>query len=154
MIVTIVVGAAMIFATTLVHAGFTVAGVGALRARLPESGAWDSNWRPAFLLSLFVLWMFLASIVEIWSWAALYLVFGVFDSVEAATYFSTVTFTTLGYGDIVLARPFRLLAALQAANGLFLFGWSTALVFAVIQWLYRGDRGLAETGAGHSQRIG
>jgi len=140
MIITILVGAAMIAATTLVHATFMVAGVGSLRERLPRLQRPAANWRPAVTLSAFVLWMFLASVVEVWCWAALYLVFGVFDSVEAATYFSTVTFTTLGYGDIVLAAPFRLLSAFQAANGLFLFGWSTALVFAVVQWIYRGDR--------------
>ena len=68
------------------------------------------------------------------------------DTVEAAAYFSTVAFTTLGYGDIILAPPFRLLSAFQAANGLFLFGWSTALVFAVFQWIYRGDyKGPAHT---------
>ena len=65
---------------------------------------------------------------------------GVFDTIEEATYFSTVTFTALGYGDIVLEPPFRLLSSFQAANGLFLFGWSTALVFAVVHWIYQGDR--------------
>lgn len=144
MILTILVGAAMIVATTLIHATFMVAGVGTLRARLPRHGPPSANWRPAFVLAVFVLWMFIASIAEVWCWAALYLLLDVFESVEAATYFSTVTFTTLGYGDIVLEPPFRLLTAFQAANGLFLFGWSTALVFAVVQWLYRGDRAPAK----------
>jgi len=140
MIITIMLGAAMIVATTLIHATFMVAGVGTLRARLARQGTPPANWRPAFVLAAFVLWMFLASIAEVWCWAALYLLLDTFESVEAATYFSTVTFTTLGYGDIVLDPPFRLLTAFQGANGLFLFGWSTALVFAVVQWLYRGDR--------------
>ena len=137
MIAMILVGSAMIILTTMIHAGFTMAGIGVLRTRLRDRRLSTGNWRPAFVLSLFVLWKFLASVVEVWIWAGLYLLLGVFDSVEAATYFSTVTFTTLGYGDIVLEPPLRLLAAFQAANGLFLFGWSTALVFAIIQWLYR-----------------
>ena len=140
MIFSILVGAAMVIVTTLIHAGFMMAGLGDLRARVHKSRAPAANWRPAFILSLFVLWMFVASIVEVWSWSMLYLLLGLFDSMEAATYFSTVTFTTLGYGDIVLETPFRLLAAFQAANGLILFGWTTALVFAVVQWLYQGDR--------------
>lgn len=145
MILTILVGAAMIVATTLIHATFMVAGVGSLRARLSERRPPSASWRPAIILAAFVLWMFLASIAEVWCWAALYLLLDVFGSVEAATYFSTVTFTTLGYGDIVLEPPFRLLTAFQAANGLFLFGWSTALVFAVVQWVYQGGRGTARS---------
>ena len=140
MIAMILVGSAMIIVTTMIHAGFMMAGIGVLRNRLRGRRLSLANWRAAFVLSLFVLWMFLASIAEVWIWAALYLLFGVFDSVEAASYFSTVTFTTLGYGDIVLDPEFRHLSAFQAANGLFLFGWSTALVFAIVQRLYQGDR--------------
>jgi hypothetical protein len=135
----ILVGCAMIIVTTLIHGGFMMAGLGALRSRIRERRQPLVGWRAAFILSLFVLWMFLASIAEVWVWAALYLLLGVFDTVEAASYFSTVTFTTLGYGDIVLSPEFRHLSAFQAANGLFLFGWSTALVFAVVQWVYMGD---------------
>ena len=140
MLISILVGAAMIVVTTLIHAGFMMAALADLRARVRKHSAPTANWRPAFILVLFVLWMFLASIAEVWIWSVLYLLLGVFDTVEAAAYFSTVTFTTLGYGDIVLGPAFRLLAAFQAANGLILFGWTTALVFAVVQWLYQGDR--------------
>ena len=141
MLTMLLLGAAMIIVTTMIHAGFMIAGLGVLRDRLRGHRFVTGNWRPAFVVSLFVLWMFLASIAEVWIWAAMYLLLGVFDSVEAASYFSTVTLTTLGYGDIVLAPPFRILASFQAANGLFLFGWSTALVFAIVQWLYRGGSG-------------
>ena len=136
MLTMLLLGAAMIIVTTMIHAGFMIAGIGVLRDRLRGHRFVTGNWRPAFVVSLFVLWMFLASVVEVWIWAALYLLLDVFDSAEAASYFSTVTLTTLGYGDIVLAPPFRILASFQAANGLFLFGWSTALVFAIIQQLY------------------
>jgi hypothetical protein len=43
-----------------------------------------------------------------------------------------VSFTTLGYGDIVLGEGWRLLASFEAANGIILFGWTTALIFAFI----------------------
>ena len=51
---------------------------------------------------------------------------------ETAHYFSTVTYTTLGYGDVTLEPAWRLLAAFQAANGTIMFGWTTAIVMAVI----------------------
>ncbi len=57
----------------------------------------------------------------------------VLDSFEEATYFSFVTFTTLGYGDITLAGAWRILSGIEALNGVLLLGWSTALLFAVVQ---------------------
>jgi Ion channel len=47
------------------------------------------------------------------------------------------TFSTLGFGDITLAKHWRLLSSFEAANGMLMFGWSTALVFAAVQWIYR-----------------
>ena len=70
--------------------------------------------------------------IEIWAYAILYRLLGAFGDMETALYFSTVTFTTLGYGDVVLGKGWRLLAAIEAANGLLLFGWSTAFLITVI----------------------
>jgi hypothetical protein len=61
------------------------------------------------------------------------------DTFEAALYFSMVTFTTLGYGDVTLDDSWRLLSSIQAANGVIMFGWTTAQVTAVLQRLYRSD---------------
>jgi hypothetical protein len=47
-----------------------------------------------------------------------------------------VTFTTLGFGDVVLAGQWRTLASIQAANGVIIFGWTTALIFYFIQQIY------------------
>ena len=61
---------------------------------------------------------------------------GVLQNLETALYFSMVTYTTLGYGDITLDEQWRLLSAFQAVNGLVIAGWSTALLFALIQKIY------------------
>ncbi len=55
---------------------------------------------------------------------------------ERSLYFSTVTFTTLGYGDITLQERWQLLSSLEAVNGIILFGVSTAFVFGVIRKLF------------------
>jgi hypothetical protein len=47
-----------------------------------------------------------------------------------------VTYTTLGYGDVVLTGQWRTLATIQAANGVIIFGWTTALIFVFIQRVY------------------
>jgi choline-glycine betaine transporter len=59
-------------------------------------------------------------------------------SIEEAVYFSFVTFTTLGYGDITLSEGFRVLSGIQALNGIILVGWSTAMIFSVVQHVWRG----------------
>ena len=135
MLFEIFIGSAMIVLTTLIHGVFTMVGVEYMRDYV------DRHHEPALIwstlrLTVFVLWFFLATILEVWSWAVLYVFLGAFQSIETAVYFSTVTFTTLGFGDIVLEDEWRLLSAFEAANGLLMFGWSTALVFVGVQWTF------------------
>lgn len=96
------------------------------------------------VVSAVVLLMFVASVAEVLAWAGAYCLLGAFDALEPAMYFSMVTFTTLGYGDLVLGQDWRLLSSFQAANGIILFGWTTAVVIAVVQRVYlkadSGDR--------------
>lgn len=73
-------------------------------------------------------------------WALVYMLLpGVteFDTFEKSMYFSLVTFTTLGYGEITIASANRILAGLEAINGITLIGWSTAFMFAVFQELIK-----------------
>ncbi|MEP3114364.1 potassium channel family protein [Nisaea sp.] len=88
------------------------------------------------LLSFAIL--FLGHIVQIWFWAGLYIILGEFTDFETALYFSTVTISTLGYGDIVLSPDWRLLGAIEAASGILLFGWSTAMLVAVLMRTWQG----------------
>jgi hypothetical protein len=86
--------------------------------------------------------MFVAIVIEAWLWALLYLydpLITTIPDLETAFYFSMVTFTTLGYGDVVLTGNWRTLASIQAANGVIIFGWTTALIFVFIQRVYIRD---------------
>ena len=139
MLAQIALGAAMIVVTTLIQGVFTVLGIERLRDHLSR-GATKSLVRSTLKLAVFVLWLFLATIIEVWAWAVLYLALGAIGSLEQAVYFSTVTFTTLGFGDITLDETWRLLSSFDAANGLLMFGWSTALIFAAVQWVYAGRK--------------
>ena len=81
-------------------------------------------------------------ILEVIVWAGSYLMIPDLDhlqSLEEASYFSIVTFTSLGYGDIVLSGRWRLLSGIQSMAGLFVFGWSTALLFAIFQRLWQSN---------------
>ncbi|MNT82286.1 voltage-gated potassium channel [compost metagenome] len=55
---------------------------------------------------------------------------GFFDSFEIALYFSTVTFSTIGYGDVIPHPEWRLLAGMEGVDGFLLIGWSTAYLVA------------------------
>ena len=94
------------------------------------------------LVSALVLMMFFAALLEIFIWAATYLAVGAMSAFEAALYFSTVTFTTLGYGDVTLSESWRLLGSFEAANGIILIGWTTALIFAFVHRLAAYDEAL------------
>jgi hypothetical protein len=91
---------------------------------------------PWFRVSGIVLLMFIISVMEVALWAVSYRVLGAFDTFEPAIYFSMVTFTTLGYGEIVLDPNWRLLASCEAAIGIIMFGWTTAIVIASVQRFY------------------
>jgi hypothetical protein len=129
-------GALMIAITTVIHASFMVLGVGMITAALRRVVLPLPHWKAAIAVSCFVLVMFGAAMVEVWVWSGLFIVIGALPSLEEATYFSVVTYATLGYGDIVLGPEWRLLASIAAINGLILFGWTTALVFIVVQKVY------------------
>ena len=77
-----------------------------------------------------VLGLFLAHTIEVWVWAIAYVVVGAVNGLEEAVYFSTVTFSTLGYGDITPAPAWRVFAALEGMNGFILIGWSIAYLVA------------------------
>ena len=58
------------------------------------------------------------------------------DDVQAALYFSAVTYTTTGYGDLVLPEEWRLLGGVEALTGILMCGWSTGFFFAVVSRMY------------------
>ncbi|MFV0591379.1 MAG: potassium channel family protein [Draconibacterium sp.] len=59
-----------------------------------------------------------------------------FNKFGDAVYFSLVTFTSLGYGDLTISSPWRMLSGIEAINGIMLIGWSTALMYSLIQKLF------------------
>ncbi len=132
----LLIGSAMVAITVIIHALGLAGEIVFLRSRIPEASA--KKFFPIVrILVLTVLGLFLLHTVEILCWAVLYIVLGEFEDFETAIYFSTVTFTTLGYGDIILEESWRILSAFEAANGIILFGVSTAFVFSALQRTYK-----------------
>ena len=84
-----------------------------------------------------ILIAFSAHLLEIALWAVVFMTCGEFTAFAAAFDHSAVNYTTLGYGNVVMSPAWRLMGPLEAADGMLMFGVTTAMIFAVIQRLIR-----------------
>lgn len=87
---------------------------------------------------------------SVWIWALAFLWLDLFPTLEEAVYFSLVAFTTLGFGDVLLPRDWRLLSGMAAANGLLNFGLLTAMLVETMRTLRRGQDEARRRGSGHT----
>ncbi|MEM7289390.1 MAG: ion channel [Pseudomonadota bacterium] len=84
------------------------------------------TFRYTSVLAVSMIWVMIAHLTEVFVWASVLFVIGIFEAYESSVYFSLVAYTTLGFGDIILEENWRLLSGFIAANGFLVFGWSTA----------------------------
>lgn len=91
--------------------------------------------RVALLLRLFV-GIVLLHLVQVGLWAVVFWRAHELPNVETALYFSLATYTTIGFGDVVVGPGWRVLAGIEGLTGILLVGWSTAFVFAVVNRMY------------------
>jgi Ion channel len=75
-------------------------------------------------------WIVLLHLLEIAAWAGFYLLQRAMPDVQSAFYFSGVTYTTTGYGDLVLPPEWRLVGAVEALTGILMCRWSTGFFVA------------------------
>ena len=97
------------------------------RASIGSHEWWSWNW----LFIRLVGWMILLHLIEITVWALVYVWREALPDLATAMYFSGVTYTTTGYGDLVLPNDWRLVGAVEALTGILMCGWSTGFFFAV-----------------------
>jgi hypothetical protein len=98
-------------------------------------------WRSTWLCIRLAAWMIVCHLIEIAVWAAAYAWAGAMPDRPAALYFSAVTYTTTGYGDLVLPADWRLVGGVEALTGILMCGWSTAFFFAVLSKIYSIEGG-------------
>jgi len=140
MLLNVAIAAFMMIVTTCIHAGGMELMLRGVKNQKTGLRAWLRKTRIYWVVTT-ILVMFVVALLEALAWASVYLAFGALKGLEQALYFSLVTFTTLGYGEIVLDERWRLLASFEAANGIIMFGWSTAIVMAVVHRVYLADKG-------------
>jgi hypothetical protein len=93
-------------------------------------------WPVARLLTGIAWALVLIHVAEIVLWALFWLRAGCLPNLESALYFSGVTYATIGYGDLVLPVPWRVLAPIEGVTGTVMCGLSTALFFAFLSRIY------------------
>ncbi|MDP4540290.1 ion channel [Qipengyuania sp. DY56-A-20] len=136
------IGALMVGFTMIVQAGF-VAAAFAVDDRVIPSRFRKSRVGGTLLLASATIWMLLALTAAAWLWAGLFMALGAFQALEPALYFATVSLTTLGFGDVILSQEVRLLSAIVAANGLIMFGFSTAFLLEFVGDVREEERATA-----------
>ncbi len=133
----LLIGSAVICVTLLAQ---TLCIGGAIAGLRRMSGWLASSWslfKFVTALTFVVLSVVIGVALCAWIWGMVFMHLNVVENFETAIYFSIVTFTTLGYGDIVLAEQWRLLSGLTATNGLIVFGLNTAFLVEVLSRLGR-----------------
>ena len=93
-------------------------------------------WRWTWLFIAVAGWMILLHLFEISVWAVFYVWKDAIEDLQSALYFSAVTYTTTGYGDLVLPEEWRLLGGVEALTGILMCGWSTGFFFAIVSRMY------------------
>ena len=131
----VILSACLLVAVTVaVHAaGLAMLLSGAKKRRAPAP---THLWPITKTLIRLAIWLIVMHGVEISVWALFYLWRGCLPDAEAAFYFSGATYTTVGYGDLVLAKPWRLLAPIEGLTGVLMCGLSAGLFFAVVSRVY------------------
>ncbi len=131
----LVISSAMVVSTVIFHALSLYTLMRVLRFEEVEER--HKNLHPAsprvlgFTVAL-VLGLFAIHGVEIWAYGLLFYFSGAVEGLEPAVYFSTITYSTIGYDDHMITDNWRLVAAVEGVNGVILLGWSTAFFVTTV----------------------
>ena len=125
------------FCTVIIHALVLMPIVYLVRYELRHGRAGVRFWRDVGIVAVVALVALAAHLIAVATWALVFTLCGEFSQFAAALYHSGMNYTTLGDSDKVMSPSWRLLASFEAANGMLMFGVSTAMLFAVIQRLFQ-----------------
>ena len=134
MLSTLFIASSLVAITVAIHA----AGLAVLLRLLLKSHTslptrlWPITW----LLIRIAWWLILIHLLEISVWGFFYFWQECLPDAESAFYFAGVTYTTLGYGDLVLVKPWRMLGPVEGLTGILMCGLSAGVFFAVVTRIY------------------
>jgi Ion channel len=135
LLVPLAIGTAMTLATIFIHAIGLITIVRFVRRERRLGYAGVHFWKDTTIIAAATSVALAAHLIEIAAWALVFVRCGEYRDFAAAFYSSAENYTTLGYGDVVMSARWRLLGPLEAADGMLMFGVTTAMIFSVIQRL-------------------
>jgi Ion channel len=141
------VGAAVSVCTIAIHA-MVMAAVIRVAHIAGEGATSRQSLRLIAVMIATVSVLMAAHLAEVLVWSFAYTIVGVAPPGTDLVYFAFVNYTTLGYGDVTPIERWQLLGPMTAMNGVLLFGWSTAVIFAVLRAVMtsRTEEGLRQKG--------
>jgi Ion channel len=135
------VAVAITFCTVIIQALAMMPMVHFVRYELRLGRAGVRFWKDIAIVTGATLVALAAHLVAIATWALVFSLCGEFSQLAEAVYHSGLNYTTLGDSDAVISPSWRLLVPLEGANGMLMFGVSTAMLFAIIQRLIQTKLG-------------
>jgi voltage-gated potassium channel len=126
----LILGFALMVGAVAIHLLGGLAAILHLRRRVAAQAGDSTLFALWVLVELFAA-LLLLHLMQVSLWALLYW-WRIGWDFNTALYFSTVTYATIGYGDVVPPPQWRLVAVTEGLTGVLMLGWSSALVFAVV----------------------
>jgi hypothetical protein len=141
MVLSLVIGSLIIIINVIVQAYWNVRWLKKILPSFKKGYKFHSSKVALQLLIFSFISFSLLHFFQTLLWASVFMIIPetslLFLSFSEAWYFSMVTFTTLGYGELTLTGDWRLLSGIEAINGIMLIGWSTAMMFSLIQQIFK-----------------
>jgi hypothetical protein len=122
----------LVSACVAIHGVGLMLGMRLLSRSWPRKAADYTPLRSFWFLARVVYGLLLLHLFQIMVWAAFYQMDGCFPDFATSFYFSATSYSTVGYGDVVLTQGGRILGAMEAVTGVLMFGWSTGILFTVV----------------------
>ncbi len=137
MLSSLLIGGATVVVSMAIQVVFVVVMIRYLIAMMAgDNGKKGSFIFDTVVLSSVLLVLFIGHLCQVAIWALVFMQVGEFEQFFTAFYHSAVNFSSLGYGDIVMSEKWRLLGALEAGNGVLMFGLSTGAIFSVMTRIF------------------
>ena len=134
----ILLGSIVLGICSLVHMILLVAAIKVLRRMSRTQRSSRSPWHILNLMVVGFSIVLFAHTIQVWVWAISFVLLGTLPNISDAIYFSLVTYTTVGYGDVTVGGGFRVFGAMAAVTGLLNFGLSTAFLVGLFERLLPG----------------
>lgn len=126
----------LVSACVAIHTGGMLLGVRWLQRLWPRHKADYAPTRTLLLIVRVVYGLLILHLLQITVWAVFYQIRGCFGDFSTSLYFSATSYSTLGYGDVLLTGRWRIFGAVEAVTGVLMFGWSTGILFTVVHHLF------------------